>query len=424
MNTPSDLMLILDTDVESLAILRDVSERMGCEHIEIRSAEELQQVLATRQPTIAVLAVDRIDAKGMASLDAFASHNSRPAIILIGSISARVLAAAKRAAKSRGLEVLGVAARPLDAVYIERLLAPHVSASPAIPSGELEQAIMEHELTLLYQPKLAVGSGLLRVQGVEALVRWQHPRRGLLQPRHFLPAAEKYGLMSQLTDFVMAEAVRQAGLWRARDLHLEIVINLSTKLVQDRAFPERLAVLLQEHEFPPQQLVLDVTESPNAGDQNLLLDVFTQLRILGVGLSLDNFGTGLSSLTEIYRMPFSEIKLDHSLIADAPREREARVVVEAIVNLAHALQIAVCAEGVETRQMFEIVRDAGFDTAQGRFFSEPVQSQDIERIVRAWPISGPATTGKWRQVKSFGIDESTAIDRAIDTGYAESKSGT
>jgi EAL domain-containing protein (putative c-di-GMP-specific phosphodiesterase class I) len=334
MHIPSDLMLILDTDGESLAVLRDVAGRLGCEHIEIRSAEGLQQVLAVRQPTIAVLAVDQIDATALAPLDALANLDSRPAIILIGSISTRILAAAEAAAKSRGLQVLGVAARPFDAICIEKLLAPQLAASLSIPRGELEQALEEHELRLLYQPKLAIASGLVRVQGVEALVRWQHPRRGLLQPSHFLCAAEEHGLMSQLTDFVMTEAVRQAGEWRARGLHLEIAINLSTKLVRDRAFPERLAVLLQEHDFPPQQLVLDVTESQSVEDQDLLLDVFTQLRLLGVGLSLDNFGTGMSSLTEIYRMPFMEIKVDRTLIADALREREAGVVVQAIADLA------------------------------------------------------------------------------------------
>jgi len=421
MHSPSDLMLILDTDIESLAILRDVAGRIGCEHIEVESAEQLEQVLETRQPTIAVLAVDRIDAKGLTLLHGLANLDLLPAIIFIGSISARVLVAAKRAAKSRGLQVLGVAARPFDAIYIEKLLAPHLSAAPSIPRGELEQALAEHELRLLYQPKLAIASGLVTVQGVEALVRWQHPRRGLLQPRHFLGATEEHGLMSPLTDFVMMEAVRQAGKWRARGLQLEIVINLSTKLVRDRAFPERLAVLLQEHEFPPQQLVLDVTESPSGDDQDLLLDVFTQLRMLGVGLSLDNFGTGMSSLTEIYRMPFTEIKVDHKLIADAPREREARVVVQAIADLAHALKLTVCAEGVETLAMFEVVRGAGFDTAQGRFFSEPVQGEDIERIVRAWPSSGTGATGKWRHIEAFDLDDPKDSDRAIVNGLGRGR---
>jgi EAL domain-containing protein (putative c-di-GMP-specific phosphodiesterase class I) len=424
MRTSSDLMLILEPDPESKAVLGAVADRLGCEHVETDSAQALHEVLAIRRPTIAVLTIDGINAQGLAVLDALASHDSRPAILLVGVVNARVLAGAKRTLSSRGLTVLGIASRPFDTQYIEKLLAPHLSVAPPVSREELTQAIAEHELTLLYQPKLTLATGVVGVQGVEALVRWQHPRRGLLQPRHFLGATEEYGLMPNLTDFVLIEAVRQAALWRKGGLPLQLVVNLSAGLVKDRAFPERLAVLLEENDFPPQQMVLDVIESPGEPDQDLLLEVFTRLRILGVGLSLDNFGTGFSSLTELYRLPFSEIKVDHSLIADVPREHEARLVVQAIVNMAHALQLAVCAEGVETREMYEFVRTAGFDLAQGRFFSEPVQAADIEKTVQTWPTTGPAATGSWRPLKVGGFDGSMTTQRGIRARRAEGKIST
>jgi EAL domain-containing protein (putative c-di-GMP-specific phosphodiesterase class I) len=421
MRKPSDLMVILDSDGESLEVLREVAERLGCEHVEIDSASDMQQVLGLRHPTMAIMPVDRIDARGMAALDALAHHDSRPAMLLIGEISPRILAGIKRAAATRGLTLIGVAPRPLDAIFVEKMLSPHLAVSPPIHRQEVEQAILQHELNLLYLPKLAMASGPVTIQGVEALVRWQHPRRGLLEPAHFLRAVEEHGLMTQLTDFVMTESVRQGAVWRERGLALEIVVNMSTELVRDRAFPARLASLLEEHNFPTQALTLDVTESGSVADRDLLLDVFTRLRMLGVGLSLDNFGTGLSSLTEIYRIPFSEVKVDHSLLADAPREREARIVVQSIVNLAHTLQLVVCAEGVETSQMYEFVRSAGFDTAQGRFFSEPVDAADIERLVQAWPSSGPAATGSWRTPKSVQFDSATTTLRALRIAPREGK---
>jgi EAL domain-containing protein (putative c-di-GMP-specific phosphodiesterase class I) len=421
MRKPSDLMVILDSDGESLEVLREVAQRLGCEHVEIDSASDMQQVLGLRHPTMAIMPVDRIDARGMAALDALAHHDSRPAMLLIGEISPRILAGIKRAAATRGLTLIGVAPRPLDAIFVEKMLSPHLAVSPPIHRQEVEQAILQHELNLLYLPKLAMASGPVTIQGVEALVRWQHPRRGLLEPAHFLRAVEEHGLMTQLTDFVMTESVRQGAVWRERGLALEIVVNMSTELVRDRAFPARLASLLEEHNFPTQALTLDVTESGSVADRDLLLDVFTRLRMLGVGLSLDNFGTGLSSLTEIYRIPFSEVKVDHSLLADAPREREARIVVQSIVNLAHTLQLVVCAEGVETSQMYEFVRSAGFDTAQGRFFSEPVDAADIERLVQAWPSSGPAATGSWRTPKSVQFDSATTTLRALRIAPREGK---
>ena len=407
-------MLILESDSDSNAVVCTVADRLGCEHIEVDSVDSMQQILATRRPTILVLAVDGVDTSCLAVLDAMATNNMRPTTLLVGCASPRVLVSVKRIAESRGLTVLGVYPRPLDALAIEKLLAPHLAAAPSISQEELQKAISEHELTLLYQPKLAIGCDALKIQGVEALIRWQHPRRGLLQPRHFLSSIEKFGLMSQMTDFVMTEAVRQCGQWHARGLPLDLIINLSPNLVRDRGFSERLAVLLQENEFPAQHLIFDVTESSATEDKNLVLDVFTRLGVLGVGLSLDNFGTGLSSLTELYRMPFSEIKVDHSLIADVTREKEARVIVKAIVDLAHALRMSACAEGVETRQMLEFVRRAGFDSAQGKFFSEPIAASEVEQIVRAWPSSeGPAATGSWRAAKPSENDSSATTTMRV-----------
>jgi EAL domain-containing protein (putative c-di-GMP-specific phosphodiesterase class I) len=235
----------------------------------------------------------------LAMLRVLALEAAQPATLLIGAVHARVLAGARRAAESQGIRVIGVAARPLDPIAIERLLMPYLTSAPPVALGELERALTEHELILEYLPKIDIRASVPKMQGVEALVRWQHPRRGLLYPRHFLGSIEDHDLMVRLTDFVMTEAVRQASQWRARGLPLEMAVNLSPKLVTDREFPERVDVLLRENEVPAQQLVFDVTEAASLDTRDLMLDVFTRLRILGVGLSLDNFGTGVSSLTEL-----------------------------------------------------------------------------------------------------------------------------
>jgi EAL domain-containing protein (putative c-di-GMP-specific phosphodiesterase class I) len=414
--------LILEQEPEARAALRAMAERLGCDHIEPESEDALREVLGIRRPTLAVLAVDSTDSDCLALMNILAHHHVRPATLLVGATSARVMASIKRAAEARGLPVLGATARPLKVAEIEEILSLHLAVAPPIPRAEIKQAFEQSELVLVYQPKLAITSSAVKVLGVEALVRWQHPRRGLLPARHFVHAVENYGLMAPLTDFVMTEAVRQASQWRSAGLMLEITVNLSTELVQDRGFPERLAMLLQEYDFPARQLVLDVSEAANPASKNLLLDVFTRLRILGVRLSLDNFGTGQSSLTALYRMPFSEMKVDHSLIADVPHEHEARVLVKAMVNLAHGLGLTACAEGVETAQMLDFVRSAGFDSAQGHFFSEPVAAADIENLVRAWPSSGPAATGSWRAAKSRDFDGATMTLPALTSRTLEGKS--
>jgi len=396
----NDLLLIMDKDPQSLQALRRVTDSLGCDRLEADSADALQETLKTCHPTIAILAVDGLDVDGLAMLQILAQGVARPAILLIGTVHARVLSGARRAAETQGLRVIGVAARPLDASAIELLLMPYLKSAPPIALGELETALTEHELILEYLPKIDIRTNDLKMQAVEALVRWQHPRRGLLYPSHFLGPMEDHDLMVRLTDFVMTEAVRQASHWRAQGLPLEMVVNLSPKLITDREFPERVAVLLRENDLPAQQIVFDVTEAPSIEARDLMLDVFTRLRILGVGLTLDNFGTGVSSLTELYRLPFSEIKVDHTLIADVVRVREALLIVQAIANLAHTLELVACAGGVESREVLGFVRSAGFDTAQGRFFSAPVKPAGIERLVGTWPCSEAAATGHWRVMRS------------------------
>src|ERR1700736_1563651 len=396
----NDLILIADNDPKSLCALRRVAESLGCDCVEADSADGLEEILSTCHPTIAILAVDGSDVDGIAMRRVLAQEVDQPATLLIGAVHARVLAGARKTAETQGLRVIGVATRPLDPVAIELLLMPFLKNAPPIALGELERALTEHELILEYLPKIDIRSDEKKMQGVEALVRWQHPRRGLLYPRQFLGPIEDHHLMARLTDFVMTEAVRQASLWRAMGFPLEMVVNLSPKLITDREFPERVAVLLRENDVPAQQLILDVTEASSIEARDLMLDVFTRLRILGVGLTLDNFGTGVSSLTELYRLPFSEIKVDHALMADVVLVREALLIVQAIANLAHTLELEVCAGGVETREMLGFLQSNGFDSAQGRFFSGPVKPAEIERLVGTLPCSEAAATGRWRVMSS------------------------
>jgi EAL domain-containing protein (putative c-di-GMP-specific phosphodiesterase class I) len=381
----SDLLLIFDCNPESLGALRSISDRLGCDRVECDSASTLNHILAIRTPTMAVMAMDCAEFDGLAALQALSDSHMRPAIFLVGSTAPRVLASAKRAAEAKGLKVIGTSPRPLDVLAVEAVLCAHMTSAPPIARAELELALAAGELTLLYQPKLALLPAGVTVQGVEALVRWQHPRLGGLRPAHFLGAIAQYGLMTALTDFVMTEAIRQAGQWRRQGMALETVINLAPVLVRDRDFPRRLASLLQEHDVPAAQVMLDITDPCRHEDRNLVLEVFTSLRLLGVGLSLDNFGAGQSPLTELYRMPYSEIKVDQSLLIDGSNDADAQRVVRAIVELAHALRMTVCAQGVETLAMSEFARATGFDSAQGHFYCAPVDAAQMARFAKLSP---------------------------------------
>jgi len=191
-------------------------------------------------------------------------------------------------------------------------------------------------------------------------------------------------LILGITDFVLTDAVRQIGHWRQRGLHLTAAVNLSPRLVQDLEFPDRLGRLLKEFDVGAEQLMLEVTEAASLHDPELVMDIFTRLRVKGVGLSLDDFGVGLSSLTQLYKMPFSEVKIDRLLVAEMATSKPATTVVRAIVDLAHSLSLTVCAEGVETPLAYEFLERIGCDALQGDFIAAAMAAGEIENFVDIW----------------------------------------
>ena len=251
-----------------------------------------------------------------------------------------------------------------------------ITVNPA----EFHRALADQEFTLHYQPKLNVG-GAPMVAGAEALIRWNHPKLGLLLPGQFLPLAETAGLLTEITDFTITEAIQQYALWRDRGINLPVAVNLAPALVKDEGFPDRLMRSLRQFDVPPTRLTLDVKEMSRLSDRALCLEAFTRLRAAGVGLALDDYGTGLSSLTELYKMPFTEVKIDGALVADASRDENAGMVMRAIVRLAHELFLVVTAEGVETELHLDHVKFNQCDFVQGTHLCAPRPPADLERFL-------------------------------------------
>jgi EAL domain-containing protein (putative c-di-GMP-specific phosphodiesterase class I) len=284
----------------------------------------------------------------------------------------------RQLAASLGLDRLVCVHRPIEADRLAGILLRLLNNDGEPTLEELTKALKEHQLALHYQPKVDCRTGH-PINCVEALVRWDHPDLGMLRASRFMPLAQDEGLQCAIADFTLTEAIRQLGAWRNRGLELSVSVNLAPRLVKDTGFPERLLRMLREFDVSPSRLILEVRESASLGDRDLCLDIFSQLRLAGVGLALDDFGSGFSSLTELYRMPFTEVKLDRTLIADAPKVTDAAKIVRAIIGLAHELSISVCAEGVETRAELDLLAAAGCDSAQGALLCEPRPPFAIER---------------------------------------------
>jgi diguanylate cyclase (GGDEF)-like protein/PAS domain S-box-containing protein len=245
--------------------------------------------------------------------------------------------------------------------------------------ASLGRAIGNREMMLGYQPKVDLRTG--RMVGAEALVRWNHPERGLMGPDSFIPVAEETGLIVPLGEWVIAEACGALRALRALGIEdFAISVNLSLRQLRQRHFAERLAECLERYEVPPSCLELEVTESLLMDRPGEARDVLARLKALGVCLSIDDFGTGYSSLSQLQAFPVDHIKIDRSFLGDVANDGHA-VITRAIIALGHSLKLQVIAEGVETAEQLAFLRDHGCDQMQGFYFSPALSEQGLQDML-------------------------------------------
>ncbi len=245
---------------------------------------------------------------------------------------------------------------------------------------QLRRGIAGGELELHYQPKLDLTSGT--VGAVEALVRWRHPTRGLLLPDTFVDLAESAGLMAPLTSTVVAQALRQRRAWADAGLELGVAVNVSPSNLVDEHFPEEVAGLLDAAGVPADALVLEVTESLLMADRERAVRVLGRLRALGVGVAIDDYGTGYSSLAYLASLPVTELKLDRGFVGDMTASPRAAAIVESTLQLAHALDLVLVAEGVEDEATLAALARLGCDVVQGFHLSRPLPPGQLAEWVR------------------------------------------
>jgi diguanylate cyclase len=241
---------------------------------------------------------------------------------------------------------------------------------------ELRIALQSDQLVVHLQPQVSLTDG--HVVGVEALVRWNHPARGLLSPADLLPAAEQAGLLRPLTDTVLELALTATARWW-RDRAVPVSVNLAAANVNDLDLPSKVAAALRRHGLPPQALTLELVEDTLMADPERGRQVLAELRRLGVTTSIDDYGTGYSSLAYLRHLPADELKLDRSLTADVDRDPRAAAIVEHTVALAHALGLRLVAEGVEDAATGAALANLGCDTAQGYAIARPMPVDDFLR---------------------------------------------
>ena len=271
----------------------------------------------------------------------------------------------------------------------------------------LQQALEEQRLHMVYQPKVSLRDGSLA--RVEALVRWEDPELGTIEPSRFVPLAEEHGLIDDLTHWGLRTVLRQWLDWCEEGIDTCIALNISALSLQHLDFPDLVERMCRALDVPTDRLVLELTEGAT---QPLikLMDTLTRFRIKGISLAIDDFGTGYSSLMQLRHLPFTEVKIDQAFVADIGSSRDCRLIVQAIVDLAHGLGLRAIAEGVETMGQLRLVRELGCDLVQGYLIAQPLEPQALvgwkKKFRRAWPaLIAEEKLALWGDVETDSLSE-------------------
>jgi EAL domain-containing protein (putative c-di-GMP-specific phosphodiesterase class I)/ActR/RegA family two-component response regulator len=322
-------------------------------------------------------------------------------LILVSGEDERVLRTVEKLAEAHHIRVLGHLSKPVEQAKLEILLRRWRPASGTFelqwkrmyPADAVRQAVEGEQLTVHYEPKVSIRTG--EFEGVEALVRWRHPKDGLVIPQQFVAVAESSGLIHKLTRFVFSKAMSQAAAWRAAGLSLKMAVNVSVDALSSLDFADFAAEQAALNDISPKDVIIEVTESRLMQDFRAPLEVLTRLHLKRFQLSIDDFGTGYSSLSQLQDIPFSELKVDRSFVHRGAMDQTVRTMYDTCLGLAKQLGMKTVAEGVEDRADWDFVCESECDVAQGYFVGRAMPPETI----LGW-------AAKWRDRAARGFPES------------------
>ena len=303
-------------------------------------------------------------------------------VMAITELDSKTIASVRRLFQSKSVDVILLSRADFSTRQVADLLKTR-NGQRMLERESLAQAIADGHVVVHYQPKVPFRAGETNF-GVEALCRIQHPEMGMIYPDNFIPLAEAHDLIQDLTDAVTVKAFRDLKTWDEAGRTLRLAINISPRLMGSMTWFEQFERRCQEHKVDPKRITLEVTESSSQGGKVLALEILSRLRLKGFLLSIDDFGTGFSSLETLYKLPFGELKIDKGFVFDLLKSSEARTLVESTVSLARKLGLKIVAEGVETDELFQELRNLQCDDAQGYFISKPIAADAIVPFFSRW----------------------------------------
>lgn len=388
-------ILIIDDDPFAAKLLTKQIEELGFPEVTYceKAIIALANILENREYfDLLFCDLQMPDMDGIELLRNLAEIGYRGKLVLVTGEDASILQTAERLAKARGLDIAGALQKPVSVELLLQVFtrepaqhkSPSLTTNAIYSSTRLSKAINDGELENYYQPKLDLDSG--KLIGVEALVRWNHPLNGLVFPDQFIPLVEKYALIDDLTEKVLANALKDAHDWYAQGFEFSVAVNVSMYNLRNVGFPDMVAQAIEKAAIPASRLILEVTESQLMEDPLVALDILTRLRLKHVRLSIDDFGTGHSSLVQLHNLPFNELKIDHSFVHGAHADESIKAILEGCLCMGQKLGMTVVAEGIETIDDWQFLRKLGCDLAQGYFMAKPMRATEIADWLTTWQI--------------------------------------
>ena len=350
------------------------------------AALALLDTLAT-PPDLLIVDLEMPKMDGPELLEALSGRRVRSPIIVASSRESALRHSVADMGTALGLRILGSLPKPLtDASLVALLQRRPETGQPARPKAqtvdpqELGSALEHDGISVYYHPQVEIGT--CRVRGVEALARWLHPKHGWVPPDAFIPVAEEHGLIHMLTLRVMELALAQTARWSRQGLDLSIAVNLSPRLLERSDLVQEISELQRRHRLRAEQIVLEVTESSLLRELAVALSVLTRLRLRGFRLSLDDYGTGFSSMQQLARIPFTELKIDRTFVRGASERESLQVILRSALDMANELGLETVAEGVESVEDWRLVRQFGCTMAQGWLLAKAMPGEQFEPWVQ------------------------------------------
>lgn len=387
--------LVVEDDDFQRALLADMLRSLGATSIsESGNGKEALEIIrntASRPVDVALCDLKMPGMDGMEFLRHLGQEQHEVAIVITSSLDGKLLSSVGRMAKVHGIKLLGTIEKPIMLERLKELLkkrdqAEHRRQPPEVTRAftldDILQGIHANQFEPYFQPKVDFKTG--RLVGAEALARWIHPEHGVITPDAFIPTLEQNGRVDDLTFLMLEKSALVCGLCLKKGYPLTISVNLSLVSLDNSELAERITRLIRSAEVDSEYIVLEVTESAAMTDVACALENLARLCMNGFSLSIDDYGTGYSSMQQLTRIAFSELKIDQSFVKDFADNGSMRIVVESSIDLAHKLAIKSIAEGVETQQDWDTLKSMGCDTAQGYFIAKPMNITAFQEFITSY----------------------------------------